>query len=129
MVMTRINKVAGIANSLPDLEVLGPATGDLLVLSWGGTYGTVRTAVETAQSKGLSVAHAHLKYMNPFPKNLEAIVKSYRRVLIPELNSGHLRMLIRAKYLVDAIGKNKCQGKPFLVRELVEAIESALAGR
>jgi 2-oxoglutarate ferredoxin oxidoreductase subunit alpha len=129
MVMTRMNKVAGIANYIPLQDVEGPAKGKLLVLSWGGTFGAVRTAVQYAIAEGKSVAHAHLRYMNPFPRNLPEIVKNYERVLIPELNTGHLRLLIRGNFLVDAIGFNKIAGKPFLVAELTDKINEVLAGK
>ena len=124
MVMNRVNKVANIANYIPLQEVEGPAKGKLLVVSWGGTFGAVRSAVHRAQEQGKSVAHCHLRYMNPFPKNLGDILKSYDKVLIPELNTGQLSLLIRGKFLVDAIGYNKVQGKPFLVHELVQQIEN-----
>ena len=126
MVMNRCNKVAGIANYIPLQEVLGPEKGKLLVLSWGGTFGAVRTAVENCITDGKSVAHAHLRYMNPFPKNLGDILKNYEKVLVPELNTGQLRLLVRAKFLVDAQGYNKIQGKPFLVHELVRQIDALL---
>lgn len=126
MVRTRAKKVANIADSIPEQEVFGDAKGKLLVISWGGTYGAVRQAVETAREKGASVSHAHLRYLNPFPRNLGDVIKRYERVLIPELNTGQLSMLIRAKFLVDAQGYNKIQGKPFLVKELVERFEVAL---
>ena len=82
-------------------EVDGPESGDLLVVSWGGTYGACTTAVQQCQQEGLSVAHAHLRYLNPFPKNLGEILKRYQTVLVPELNLGQLRMLLRATYLVE----------------------------
>lgn len=126
MVMNRANKVAGIANYIPVQTVDGPETGKLLVLSWGGTFGAVRTAVQQAQAAGKSVAHAHLRYMNPFPRNLADIVRRYEKVLIPELNTGQLRLLIRANFLVDAQGFNKIAGKPFLVSELVDRINKIL---
>jgi len=126
MVMNRVNKVAGIANYIPLQEVEGPKTGRLLVVSWGGTYGSVRTAVQQVQAQGHAVAHAHLRYLNPFPKNLGDLLKNYQLVLIPELNTGQLRLLIRGKYLVDAQGLNKIQGKPFLVHEIVQKIEEML---
>jgi 2-oxoglutarate ferredoxin oxidoreductase subunit alpha len=107
---------------IPPASVLGPEMGDVLVVSWGGTYGACMTAVRQAQENGLSVAHLHLRHLNPFPSNLGEVLKRYRKVLIPELNMGQLRMLIRAKYLVDAIGYNKVKGKPFTVAELVEQI-------
>jgi len=129
MVMNRVNKVAGIANYIPLQEVEGPQSGKVLVISWGGTYGAVRTAVQNCVEQGKSVAHAHLRYMNPFPRNLGEIIKRYQTVLIPELNSGQLRLLIRAKYLVDAQGYNKIQGKPFLVHEIVSKIDELLESK
>ncbi len=126
MVMNRVNKIAGIANYIPLQDVEGPAKGKVLVLSWGGTFGAVRSAVHRAQELGKSVAHAHLRYLNPFPKNLRDILKSYEKVLIPELNTGQLSLLIRGNFLVDAIGYNKIQGKPFLVHEIVQQIDNLL---
>jgi len=126
MIDTRQRKVALIADDLPPQKVDGPETGDLLVLSWGGTYGACATAVHKVQSQGKKVAHCHLRYLNPLPKDLPGILKRYKKVLIPELNLGQLNMLIRATYLIDAIGLNKVQGKPFSVAEIVEKIESLL---
>ena len=103
--------------------------GDLLVLSWGGTYGACATAVHNVQAKGKAVTHCHLRYLNPLPKDLGDILKRFKKVLIPELNLGQLRTIIRAKYLVDAIGLNKVQGKPFSVAEVVEKIEALLQRR
>jgi len=123
MTDVRAKKVANIADDVPPQEVNGPESGDLLVLSWGGTYGTNTTAVRKCQKLGLSVAHAHLRYLNPFPKNLGEILNRYDKVLVPELNMGQLLGLIRARYLKDAIGYNKVQGKPFTVAELVKKIQ------
>lgn len=123
MIDTRAAKVAGIADSIPLQTVDGPDKGDLLVLSWGGPYGACATAVHTAQKAGKSVAHCHLRYLNPFPKNLGEILKSYKKVLVPELNMGQLSMIIRSKFLIDTIGLNKVQGKPFTVGEIVEKID------
>lgn len=125
MTHIRAQKVANVAKVIPPQEVMGPAEGDLLVVSWGGTYGACHTAVSQMQAAGKSVAHCHLRHMNPFPSNLGEILGSYISVLVPELNSGQLRMLLRARYLVDAIGFNKIQGKPFSVSELVAKIEEA----
>lgn len=122
MVHIRAQKVANAAKLLPPQDVEGPQRGDLLVISWGGTYGACLTAVQRAQAAGKSVAHAHLRYLNPFPSNLGEILSRYKKVLIPELNMGQLRMLIRSKYLVDAIGYNKIKGKPFTVSELYDTI-------
>jgi 2-oxoglutarate ferredoxin oxidoreductase subunit alpha len=126
MVRTRAQKIANIANEIPPLEVKGPDHGDVLVIGWGGTFGSISTAVERCQRKGLKVAQAHLRYLNPMPKNTGAVLQNYRRVLVPELNRGQLRMLLRAEYLIDAVGLNKVQGKPFLVSEIEEKIEQLI---
>jgi 2-oxoglutarate ferredoxin oxidoreductase subunit alpha len=127
MQMLRQAKVAGIADDIPPLEVFGPNTGDLLILGWGSTYGAIRSAVERLDADGRSVAHAHLRYLNPFPANAEAVLRRFKRVLIPEVNLGQLSMLIRAKYLVDAVGYNRVRGKPFRIAEIIEEAERLLA--
>ncbi|MEM6468326.1 MAG: 2-oxoacid:acceptor oxidoreductase subunit alpha [Planctomycetota bacterium] len=124
MVETRAAKVAKIAERIPKQEVFGEKSGDLLVVSWGGTYGACHTAVQRCRENGHRVSHAHLRYLNPFPSNLGELMRSFDRVLVPELNMGQLRMLLRAQYLVDCVGFNKMQGKPFTVSELVHQIES-----
>lgn len=126
MVKLRAQKIAGIANDIPDLVVHGPQTGDLLVLGWGSTMGACRHAIEKAQKNGLSVAGAQLRYLNPFPKNLGKVLKNFKQVLIPELNLGQLRMMIRAEYLVDVIGLNKVQGQPLLTSEVEDKIYEML---
>lgn len=126
MVRLRAEKVARIAESLPDQTVEGPDSGDVLVISWGGTYGAVRTACRELQAEGKAVAHAHLRFLNPFPKNLGDLIGRYKQVLVPELNMGQLRLLLRSTFLCDAKGLNKIKGKPFLVSEVVEAIEKLL---
>ncbi|HXT61377.1 MAG TPA: 2-oxoacid:acceptor oxidoreductase subunit alpha [Pirellulales bacterium] len=127
MINTRARKVALVADDVPEQEVDGPANGKLLVVSWGGTYGACATAVREARAAGGSVAHCHLRYLNPFPRNLGELLGRYEKVLVPELNRGQLRMLLRAEYLVDAIGLNKIKGKPFTVAEVVEKIQGLLA--
>ena len=117
----RARKIAGIADDIPELTVNGPQRGDLLILGWGSTYGSLRTATERLQRQGLSVAHAHLRHLNPFPRNTGDVLAAYRRVLIPEINNGQLRMLIRARYLVDAVGLDRVRGKPFPVPEVEKA--------
>jgi 2-oxoglutarate ferredoxin oxidoreductase subunit alpha len=119
----RAQKIESIAHDIPPQSVLGPDKGDLLVLSWGGTYGSCMTAVNRSIAKGMSVAHAHLRYLNPFPANLQELLSSYRTILIPELNAGQLRSLIRSTFLMDAVGLNKVQGKPFAVTEIESAIQ------
>ena len=126
MTNTRAKKVENVALEIPLQEVEGPAKGDLLVLSWGGTYGACRTAVETCQEQGLKVALAHLRWLNPFPRNLEQILRSYKKVLIPELNMGQLSFLVRSKFLIDAVGLNKVQGRPFAVQEVINSIRQHL---
>lgn len=117
----RARKVAGIADDIPDLEVFGPDSGDLLILGWGSTYGSLRTAAERLQRAGHSVAHAHMRHLNPFPRNTGDVLAAYRQVLIPEVNTGQLRLLIRGRYLVDAVGLNRVRGKPFPVPEVMKA--------
>jgi 2-oxoglutarate ferredoxin oxidoreductase subunit alpha len=117
----RARKVSGIADDIPDLVAHGPASGDLLILGWGSTYGALRTASERLQRAGHSVAHAQLRHLNPFPRNTGEILGAYKRVLIPEVNTGQLRLLIRGRYLVDAVGLNRVRGKPFPVPEVMKA--------
>jgi 2-oxoglutarate ferredoxin oxidoreductase subunit alpha len=127
--MTRLRneKIARIANDIPEQQVYGDPQGRLLVLSWGSTYGAAITAVDRLREQGASVSHAHLRYLNPFPKNLGDILQRFDKVLIPELNLGQLSLLIRARYLVDAVGLSKVQGSPFKVSEIVERCEELLA--
>jgi len=123
----RAQKVANIADDIPLQEVDGAESGELLVLSWGGTYGACATAVHSAQKSGKKVSHCHLRYINPLPKNLEQILRSFDKVLIPELNMGQLSVLIRSRFLIDAVSLNKIQGKPFSVSEIVHKIDSLVA--
>ncbi len=120
MQLLRHEKVARVADDIPPVERLGPASGDLLILGWGSTYGSIRSAVERLQAEGRSVAHAHLRHLNPFPRNLGDVLHSYRRVLIPEVNLGQLLMLVRARFLVDAVGYDRVRGKPFRIAEIYE---------
>lgn len=128
--MTRLRneKIARIANDIPDQDVHGDPEGELLVLSWGSTYGSVITAVDKLRQRGASISHAHLRYLNPFPKNLGDILQRFNTVLVPELNLGQLLLLIRGRYLVDAIGLSKVQGIPFKVSEIFEKCEELLKG-
>jgi len=126
MVNLRAQRVADIAKDIPPQPIDGPDEGDSLVLSWGGTYGACTTAVQQCRADGLSVAHAHVRYLNPFPANLGKVLASYRRVLIPELNLGQLSMLMRAKYALDPVCLNKVQGKPFTAEEIEEKIKEVI---
>ncbi len=123
MVETRAAKVAKVAQYIDPLTFDGPA-GGLLVLSWGGTYGSCRTAVQNCQQDGVKVAHTHLRWLNPFPANLAELLKKFKQILIPELNTGQLRLLINAEFNATALGLNKIKGKPFRVSEIVEKIKS-----
>ncbi len=129
MVKLRQAKVDRIADFIP-LQTLdnGKAKGKLLVVGWGSTYGSIKTAVNDAIAEGYDVAHAHVKYLNPFPKNLGEMLKSYDQVLIPEMNNGQLVKIIRDKYFVDAKGLNKIQGMPFSALEIKEKIIDLLKG-
>jgi 2-oxoglutarate ferredoxin oxidoreductase subunit alpha len=126
MCRLRAEKVQRIANDIPPLEIYGAPEGKVLVLGWGGTYGAITTAVEQLQQQGASVASAHLRYLNPFPKNLEDVLRRFETVIIPELNLGQLSLLIRAKFLVNAVSFTKVKGKPFKVAELVNKIKEYL---
>ncbi len=126
MVELRAKKVAGLARELPSQQVEGPPDAKVLVLGWGGTYGALATAVRRMWQDGRPVAHAHLRYLNPLPANLGDLLRRYDRVLVPELNCGQLCRLVRAEFLVDAVGLNKVTGRPFAVQEVVDKIEELL---
>ena len=126
MVRLRAQKVAGIAADIPELEVDDPDGASLLVLGWGGTYGPIQSAARRLRKTGKNVAHAHLTHLNPFPRNLGDVLRSYDKVLVPEMNLGQLLKLVRAEFLVDAVGYNKVRGLPFRSDELAEAIEAML---
>jgi len=126
MVKTRAKKIGNIACEIPLLEVIGNDQGDLLVIGWGGTYGSILSAVQRNQHKGYKVSHAHLRYLNPMPRNTGEVLRRFKKILVPELNSGQLVRLLRSEYLVDAIGLNKIQGRPFLVSEIEAKIEQML---
>ena len=124
MVRLRAQKVAGIAQDIPELEVDDPDAAETLVLSWGGTYGPVAAGVRRVRAKRKKVAHAHLRYLNPFPRNTGEIVRRYEKVLVPEINLGQLVKLVRAEFLVDATGFNLVRGIPFRASEVEQAIEA-----
>jgi 2-oxoglutarate ferredoxin oxidoreductase subunit alpha len=127
MTETRAKKVENIANDIPELEVFGAAgRGKILILGWGSTYGAIRQATESLRGQGKDVSHAHLRYMNPFPRNLVAVLSLFDKVLIPEMNMGQLETIIRSRFLLPVEGLHKVQGKPFRVDELVAKINSML---
>lgn len=126
MVHLRARKVALVADDVPEQELDGPESGDVLVVGWGGTYGSLATAVRRLNSTGHKVSHAHLRYLNPLPRNLGEILGRFKKVLVPELNLGQLRMVLRSEFLVDAVGLNKVKGKPFTVGEVEAKIRELL---
>ncbi len=129
MVVTRARKVANIVHMIPPTQISGPASGDLLVVGWGGTYGAITAACNRVRAAGRQVSNIHLRHMNPFPGDLGDILKRFRRVLVPELNLGQLRLLLQSRYQVPAEGLNKVQGKPFLISEIEDAIDRILDGK
>ena len=123
MVKTRAQKVANVVEDVPDAVIDGPVNGDLLMVSWGGTYGSVRTAAEELRAKGRSVGHLHLRWLNPLPKNLGEMLRSYKKVMVPEVNSGQLAFLLRGRFPgVDPLQFNRMNGKPLRVEELAARV-------
>jgi 2-oxoglutarate/2-oxoacid ferredoxin oxidoreductase subunit alpha len=122
MVHLRAEKVARIANDIPDVQVVGDLEGELLVLGWGSTAGAITGAVNTARHQGLSVSRTHLRHLNPFPKNLGEVLSRFDKVLVPEMNLGQLALLLRARYLKDIISLTKIKGLPFTRQEILEKI-------
>ena len=126
MVRLRAAKVAAIVQDVPDVVPAGDDSGDLLIVAWGSTHGPITAALTTQRAKGHRIGHVHLRHLNPLPKNLGEVLGRYDRVLVPEMNMGQLVMVLRAKYLVDAQGYNKIQGKPFKQSEIEQKIEEML---
>jgi 2-oxoglutarate ferredoxin oxidoreductase subunit alpha len=122
----RAAKVEGIANDIPLAQVDGPDSGDLLVIGWGGTYGSISSAVEDVRKDGGIVSYVHLKYLNPFPRNLESIIRNFKKILIPEMNLGQLKNIIQSKFLTPVIGFNKIKGQPLKSYEVEEFIKKIL---
>src|SRR6201993_4050280 len=126
MVRIRAAKVEAVAQDIPDIEPAGDPAGDLLIIAWGSTHGAITAAVKAQRAEGRKIGHVHLRHLNPLPSNLGDVIKRYKQVLVPELNMGELLWLLRAKYLVDAVGLNKIQGRPFKQNELEQKIEEIL---
>jgi 2-oxoglutarate ferredoxin oxidoreductase subunit alpha len=129
MIRVRARKIAGIVREIPPLQVFGPTSGDLLVLGWGSTYGAIHQAVRELQAAGHQVAQVHLRYLNPLPGDLGDILSRFKKVIVPEMNLGQLLRLVRAEYLVDAIGFNKIHGRPFKVSEIASRCLRLLNGK
>lgn len=128
MVQYRADKVQRVADFVDEPKLLGDENGDVLIVSWGSTYGAVFTAFNQLRDAGHRVSMLHLRWVNPLPKSLETHLRNFKKVVVPELNAGQLLSLIRSKYLVDAIGINKIKGSPFTVRELKTAILKQIGG-
>jgi 2-oxoglutarate ferredoxin oxidoreductase subunit alpha len=126
MTRLRAEKVAGIQRELPAVQVDADDGAELLVLGWGSSYGAIRAAVRRVRDRGLKVARAHLRHLNPFPRNLGEVLSGFETVIIPEMNLGQLCTMIRAKYLVDAVPFSKVKGRPFQIREIVRKVEEYL---
>jgi len=126
MVRIRAAKVAAVAQEIPNMLPAGDLEGDLLIVAWGSTAGSITAALKAQRAKGRKIGHLHLRYLNPLPSNLGDILKRYKKILVPELNMGQLLWVLRAKYLVDAVGLNKIQGRPFKQAELEQKIEEML---
>jgi 2-oxoglutarate ferredoxin oxidoreductase subunit alpha len=130
MVKLRAEKIARIVMEVPDVEVFGdPGGGDLLVVGWGSTYGAIHGAVRQKRSEGRSVSHVHLRHLNPMPGNLGDVLGRFRKVLVPEMNMGQLSFVLRGRYLVDAQGLNKIQGRPFTEAEIAARIDALVGGK
>jgi 2-oxoglutarate ferredoxin oxidoreductase subunit alpha len=126
MVRLRAAKVDAIVQDVPDVIPAGDPDGDLLLVAWGSTYGAITEALRSQREKGVRVGHVHLRHLNPLPRNLGEVLKRYRKVVVPEMNMGQLVWVLRAKYLIDAQGFNKIQGKPFKVSEVEAMIQEAV---
>jgi 2-oxoglutarate ferredoxin oxidoreductase subunit alpha len=126
MVRIRAAKVAAIVQDIRDVVPAGDPEGDLLIVAWGSTHGAITAALKAQREQGRKIGHVHLRYLNPLPANLGEVLQRYKTVLVPELNMGQLLWVLRAKYLVDAIGLNKIQGRPFKQAEVEQKIEEIL---
>jgi 2-oxoglutarate ferredoxin oxidoreductase subunit alpha len=126
MVELRKEKVEKIADDIPPAEVIGEKEGDLLLLSWGSTFGAAKTAYDKLRVEGKKLSFVHLRYLHPFPKNLGEILYNFKRIFIPEMNMGQLKTIIQSTFIVPVIGMNKVQGTPFKAIEIEEKIHELL---
>jgi 2-oxoglutarate ferredoxin oxidoreductase subunit alpha len=129
MTRTRAAKVAGVADSIPDQQVcLGRAGARLAVVGWGSTYGPIHQAVRRALSCGLDVAHVHIRHIAPMPGNMTVLLKGFEHIIVPEMNTGQLKTVLRDLFLVDAKSVTKVSGQPFTIAEIEAAISEAVGG-
>ena len=128
MIRLRTDKIKGIVNDIPELEIDGEKEGDLLILGWGSTYGSIKDAVIKARNLGLKLSHAHLRYLNPMPKNTGQVLKSFKKILVPEINLGQLSHVIRSEFLIPVEQLNRVRGLPLKVNDILEKINSLLGG-
>ena len=128
MTNLRADKVARVVKVIPPTKIHGQAEGDLLVVGWGSTYGAIKTAVNEARKAGLSVSSIHIKHIFPMPPDLGTIMRRFRKVLVPEENSGQLRMLLRSAHMLEPLGLNKVQGQPLNSDEILAKIQEILRG-
>ncbi len=127
MTDTRFAKIDGIANDIPDQSVeQGEETGTLAVVGWGSTFGPISEAVKIARAEGVKVSHIHIRYLNPFPNNLHDLLKGFDKILVPEMNNGQLKTVLRDKYLLDAKPFNQVSGLPFKIADLLAAIRAEI---
>jgi 2-oxoglutarate ferredoxin oxidoreductase subunit alpha len=126
MTLERAEKVARLADVIPEQEVFGPESGDLLVVTFGGTYGAARSAVAQVNAQGKPVSHAHLRYLNPFPRNFGGILGSFERILVPELNGGQLAFLLQGRFARPVISFPKMRAQPFRINEIVARLNELL---
>ena len=129
MTEQRMKKIANVVADVPDQDIFGDESGELLLVSWGGTFGAVRGATEEARAAGQNVSHVHLRWLNPMPANLGDILKRFKKVCVCELNRGQLQFILRANYLVDAQGMQKLEGKPFMINDILVKIDEILGGK
>jgi 2-oxoglutarate ferredoxin oxidoreductase subunit alpha len=126
MVRVRYRKMEKITQDIPPTQVYGPEKGKLLIIGWGSTYGSITAAIKESQAQGKPVSHVHLRHLNPLPADLGEIISRFEKVLVPEMNMGQLSRVLRAEYLVDVVGLNKIQGRPFKVSEVAAKIARML---
>jgi 2-oxoglutarate ferredoxin oxidoreductase subunit alpha len=122
MTRLRARKLAAVAQDIPPTQVRGDEAGDLLVIGWGSTYGSIAAAVDEVRARGKKVSQVHLRHLNPLPPDLGMILRRFKTILVPEMNMGQLLLILRGTYLVDAVGFNKIQGQPFKVSEITGKI-------